>query len=119
MVKESLPVQALGDPGVAHSNCIGAACAFNRALEDKGVSPRKVTYRGPRGFYDRFDTRTPIHDVTEVDIENTPHVVDFTYRQFDPKGEFPVVEPRSTFDQRMKKMRFRPEEVQKSGEGNW
>jgi hypothetical protein len=119
LVSESLPVRAFEDPGVARGNCIGAACSFNRALEDHGVAPRKITYRGPEGFYDRFDTRTPIHDVSEIDVEGVPHVVDFTHRQFDQKADFPVVEPRAEFDKRMRRMRFTPGDVQYSGEDNW
>lgn len=117
--KEGLPVRAFESGDVARGHCIGAACALNRALESHGVQPRKITYQGPRGYYNRFDTRGVIHDVTEVDIEGSPTVVDFTHRQFDPKAEFPVVESREAFDQRMKSRRFTPSEVQRSGEGNW
>lgn len=114
-----LPVRAFERGDVAMGHCIGAACNLNRHLEAQGVAPRKITYDGPRGFYNRFDTRPVRHDVTEVDVEGAPMVVDFTHRQFDQKADFPLVEPRAEFDKRMKRRRFTAGEVQNPGEGNW
>lgn len=114
-----LPVRAFERGDVAMGHCIGAACNLNRHLEAQGVAPRKITYGGPRGFYSRFDTRPVRHDVTEVDVEGAPMVVDFTHRQFDEKADFPLVEPRAEFDKRMRRHGFKAGEVQYPGEGNW
>lgn len=114
-----LPVKAFERGDVAMGHCIGAACNLNRYLEAQGAAPRKITYDAPRRVYSRFDTRPPRHAVTEVDVEGTPMVVDFTHRQFDQKADFPLVESRAEFDKRMKRRRFTAGEVQNPGEDNW
>lgn len=40
------------------------------------------------------------HAVNHVSTTKGPHVVDFTYVQFDPRAQMPIVEPVKTYEKR-------------------
>lgn len=48
-----------------------------------------------------FDEDYP-HAVNLVETSEGPHIVDFTYNQFDRNAQVPIVEPRRTYEERFK-----------------
>jgi hypothetical protein len=58
-----------------------------------------------------------IHTVNRVNVEGTPHVVDWTGRQYDPDVDVPHVEPWFTWEQR--RYRYGNKSIWKSPAKEW
>jgi hypothetical protein len=54
----------------------------------------------PAAHVQPYDLGDSAHAVNLVTTSHGPYVVDFTYNQFDPQAQVPVVEPQSRYEQR-------------------
>jgi len=97
------------DMGLEHPENAEGECeeCSSRFLSDSGI-------RGARSQW-YMDPETGInHSVAHVDTSIGPHVVDYTFRQFDQDAPHPLVEPISHFEQRRQMRNFKPTEAWKA-----
>lgn len=95
------PEEEFSDASCAEGECNTARSAFQRSLKQKGLPHGKAVRFESTDDDDDFE-----HYVSEHDVEGVPHIVDFTFRQLEPKAEFPVVMPSQHYEKRMAQHRL-------------
>lgn len=94
------PNEEFSTPDCAEGECNLARAAFQRYLHSKSVPHgTSVGYTDTDG--DEFE-----HYASEHVVEGVPHIVDFTYRQLEPKSKYPLIVPSSEYDTKMKSHRL-------------
>lgn len=94
------PDEEFSEPHCAEGNCSIARAAFQRFLSSKNVSHgMSVGFNDTDG--DDFE-----HYASEHNVSGVPHIVDFTYRQLDPKSKYPLIVPSTQYDIMMKAHRL-------------
>jgi hypothetical protein len=88
----------LTEPANAEGECDGCVSRFG---EKSGIKNLKQQwYMDPNTGYN--------HVVHHIDTSVGPHVVDFTFRQFDPVAPHPLVEPVTHYESRPQLRKYKP-----------
>lgn len=102
----SIPVSSLARGAVAHGRCLVAAQALSDHMNSRGVSARVESYAydgsqgkdSPHGVY--------VHAAVSVQHQGSTHIIDPTFRQFDKRSDFPLVEDADRYGSRLKSLGY-------------
>jgi hypothetical protein len=97
-------VSDLTTRGRASGKCESCADAADDYFRSNGIDAEPARYTAINRKRPAFGAYH--HRVSVVNINDTPHAVDYTFNQFHPGAQIPHVEPLEDFDQRMLKKKF-------------
>lgn len=92
-------IRELRKSSVARGQCIDRSSEFNKTF-------RKTARKSGRKLRIKDWSQRHWYSVLSTKAGSEPVVIDFTYRQFDHKSPWPLVEPLAAYKERLHSLRY-------------